>query len=217
VHTRAMFTRHERSTGQMRKAAVKFDGRTAVVWSAKVNKLTSTQVLLYDGSNTLISTTDEDIATNQKWLKAAEYDSQTRAEIDALWENREKKDLWFMLGARMKRVVKQGRRGFVKQITISQTIISHEEDQWTLASDREAEEVCDDNELMTRIHKCGVEVKWTGVEGKRDARPIERAIEQKWAQIKAAAKLGTRAIRAAMRLNPSTTDTTGRATARPRT
>ena len=121
----------------------------------------------------------------------------------------EKKDLWFMLGARMKRLV--------KQTIISQTIISHEEDQWTLASDKEAEEVCDDNELMTRIHKCGVEVKWTGVEGKRDARPIERAIGQKWARIKAAAKLGTRAIRAAMRLNPSTTDTTGRATARPRT
>ena len=209
VHTRAMFSKHEWSTGQMRKAAVKFDGRTAVVWSTKVNRLTSSQVLLYDGSNTLISTTDEDIATKQKWLNAAEYDSQTRDEIDALWENVEKKDLWFMLGARMKRLV--------KQTIISQTIISHEEDQWTLANDKEAEEVCDDNELMTRIHKCGVEVKWTSVEGKRDARPIERAIGQKWAQIKAAAKLGTRAIRAAMRLNPSTTDTTGRATARPRT
>ena len=210
VHTRAMFSKHEWSTGQMRKAAVKFDGRTAVVWSTKVNRLTSSQVLLYDGSNTLISTTDEDIATKQKWLNAAEYDSQTRDEIDALWENVEKKDLWFMLGARMKRLV--------KQTIISQTIISHEDDQWTLMNDKEApEEVCDDNELMTRIHKCGVEVKWTGVEGKRDARPIERAIEQKWAQIKAAAKLGTRAIRAAMRLNPSTTDTTGRATARPRT
>jgi hypothetical protein len=95
------------------------------------------------GSNTLISTTDEDIATKQKWLNATEYDSQTRDEIDALWENVEKKDLWFMLGARVKK----------------QTIISHEDDQWTLVNDKEAEEVCDDNELMTRIHRCGDKVK----------------------------------------------------------
>jgi hypothetical protein len=201
VHTRAMFTKHEWSTGQMRKAAIKFDGRTTVVWSTKVNRLTSSQVLLYDGSNTLISTTDEDIATKQKWLNATEYDSQTRDEIDALWENVEKKDLWFMLGARVKK----------------QTIISHEDDQWTLVNDKEAEEVCDDNELMTRIHRCGDKVKWTSVETKRDARPIERAIGHKWARVKAAAKVAARATRAALGLSPSNTDTTGRATARSRT
>ena len=143
----------------MRKAAIKFNGRTTVVWSTKVRKLTSSEVLIYDGGNTLIRTTDEDIATRQKWLSATEYDSQTRNEIEALWEKVENEDMWFMLGARMKK----------------QTIISHEDDQWTLVNDKEAEEVCDDNELMTRIHRCGDKVKWTSVETKRDARPIERA------------------------------------------
>jgi hypothetical protein len=36
-------------------------------------------------------------------LSATEYDSQTRKEIDALWEKVEKEDMWFMLGARMKK------------------------------------------------------------------------------------------------------------------
>ena len=71
----------------------------------------------------MIRTTDEDIATRQKWLNATEYGSQTRDEIDALWEKVEKEDLWFMLGARMKK----------------QTIISHVDDQWTLVNDKEAE------------------------------------------------------------------------------
>ena len=69
---------------------------------------------------TLIRTTDEDIATRQKWLSATEYDSQTRNEIDALWEKVEKEDMWFMLGARMKK----------------HTIISHVDDQWTLVNDK---------------------------------------------------------------------------------
>ena len=47
--------------------------------------------------------------------------------------------MWFMLGARMKK----------------HAIISHVDDQWTLVNDKEAEEICNDNELMTRIHKCG--------------------------------------------------------------
>jgi hypothetical protein len=105
----------------------------------------------------------EDIATRQKWLNATEYDSQTRDEIDALWEKVEKEDLWFMLGARIKK----------------QTIISHVDDQWTLVNDTEAEEICNDNELMTHIHRCGDKVKWTSAETKRDARPIERAIGHK--------------------------------------
>ena len=107
--------------------------------------------------------------------------------------------MWFMLRARMKK----------------QATISHVDDQWTLVNDKEVEEVCDDNELITRIHRCGDKVKWTSVETKRDARPIERAIGHKWAQIKAAAKIAARAIRAALRLiSPSNTDTTGRTTAR---
>jgi hypothetical protein len=73
--------------------------------------------------------------SRQKWLNATEYGSQTRDEIDALWEKVEKEDLWFMLGARMKK----------------QTIISHIDGQWTLVNDKEAEEICNDNELMTRI------------------------------------------------------------------
>jgi hypothetical protein len=39
VHTKAMSTKHEWSTGKMRKAAIKFNGRTAVVWSTEVRKL----------------------------------------------------------------------------------------------------------------------------------------------------------------------------------
>jgi hypothetical protein len=58
---------------------------------------------------------------------------------------------------------------------------------------------------MMSIHRCGDKVKWAFVEKKRDARPIERAIGHKWAQIKAAAKLAARAIRAALRLSPSNT------------
>jgi hypothetical protein len=98
-----------------------------------------------------------------------------------------------------------------------QTIISHVDDQWTLVNDKEAEELCNDNELMTRIHRCGDKVKWTSTETKRDARPIEKAIGGMWARVKAAAKIAARAIRAALRLRPRNTDTTGRATARSRT
>jgi hypothetical protein len=93
------------------------------------------------------------------------YDSQTRNEIDALWEKVEKEDMWFMLGARMK----------------THTIISHVDDQWALVNDDETEQLYNDNELMTRIHKFGDKVKWTSAEAKRDARPIERAIGGKWA------------------------------------
>jgi hypothetical protein len=59
VHTNnAMFSKHEWGTGQMRKAAIKFNGRTAVVWSTKVRSLKSSEVLVYDGSNSLIQTND---------------------------------------------------------------------------------------------------------------------------------------------------------------
>jgi hypothetical protein len=196
-----MFSKHEWSTGKMlRKAAIKFNGRTAVVWSTnKVRKLTSSEVLLYDGSNTLIRTNDEEIATRQKWLSATEYDSQTRKEIDALWGKVEKEDMWCMLGARMKK----------------HTIISHIDDRWTLVKDGEADEIYTNNELMKRIHKCGDKVKWTSVGAKRDARPIERAIGGRWARVKAAATAAARAMRAALGLSPRNTDTTGRATARP--
>jgi hypothetical protein len=98
-----MFSKHEWGTGQMRKAAIKFNGRIAAVWSTKVRSLKSSEVLVYDGSNTLIQTNDEDIATRQKWLSATEYDSQTRQEIDALWAKVEKEDMWCMLGARVKK------------------------------------------------------------------------------------------------------------------
>jgi hypothetical protein len=57
--------------------------------------------------------------------QSTEYDSQTRNEIDALWEKVEKEDMWFMLVARMKK----------------HTIISHLDDQWTLVKDDEAEEL----------------------------------------------------------------------------
>jgi hypothetical protein len=52
---------------------------------------------------------------------ATEYDSQTRNEIEALWEKVGNEDMWFMLGARMKK----------------HTIISHVDDQWTLVNDNE--------------------------------------------------------------------------------
>jgi hypothetical protein len=38
VHTKDMYIKHERGTGgQMRKAAIKYNGRTAVVWSTEVH------------------------------------------------------------------------------------------------------------------------------------------------------------------------------------
>jgi hypothetical protein len=113
----------------------------------------------------------------------------------------EKEDMRFMLGARMKK----------------HTIISHVDDQWALVKYDEAEELYTDNELMTRIHKCGDRVKWTSAEAKRDARPIERAIGGNQARVKAAATAAARAVRAALRLIPRNTGTTGRATARSRT
>jgi hypothetical protein len=66
VYTKAMFSKHEWSTGQMRKAAIKFNGRTAAVWSTKVRALTSSEVLVYDGSNTLMQTNDEEIRNRNK-------------------------------------------------------------------------------------------------------------------------------------------------------
>jgi hypothetical protein len=86
VHTKDMFIKHERGTGQMRKAAIKFNRRTAVVWSTKVHSVRSSKVMVYDGGNSLLQTTDEEIATTQKWLSAPEYDNQPRQEIDALWK-----------------------------------------------------------------------------------------------------------------------------------
>ena len=46
VHTKAMFSKHEWGTGQMRKAAIKSNGRTAVVWSTKARSLKSPEVLV---------------------------------------------------------------------------------------------------------------------------------------------------------------------------
>jgi hypothetical protein len=131
VHTKAMFTKHEWCTGQMRKAAIKFNGRTAVVWPTKVHSVRSSKVLVYDGSSSLIQTTDEEIATRQKWLSALEYGNQTRQEIDALWAKVEKEDMWFLLGTRVNK----------------HTIMSHTEDQWAVIKDGETEEQCTEGEL----------------------------------------------------------------------
>jgi hypothetical protein len=97
------------------------------------------------------------------------------------------------------------------------TVIAHKEDYWTVVKDGEAEEQYTEDELLKSIQKHGDKVKWTSVEAKRDARPMERAIGGRWARIKTAATAAARAARAAMRLSPRNTDTTGRATARSRT
>jgi hypothetical protein len=184
----------------MRKAAIRFNERTAVVWSTKVRSLKSSEVLVYDGSSSLIQTNDEEIATRQKWLSVSEYDDQTRQEIDALWAKVEKENMWFMLGARVNK----------------HTVIAHTEDRWAVVKDGEAEEQCTEGELLKSIQKHEDKVKWTSVEAKRDARSMERVIGGRWARIKTAATAAARAIHAAMRLSPRTTDTTRRATARSR-
>jgi hypothetical protein len=88
-----------------------------------------------------------------------------------------------------------------------------------MVKDGEAEEQFTEDEVLKSIQKYGDKVKntRTSVEAKRDARPIERAIGGRWARVKAAATAAARAVRAAMRLSPRNTDTTGRATARSRT
>jgi hypothetical protein len=59
----------------MRKAAIKYNGRTAVVWSTETDSLRSSKVMAYDGGKNLIRTTDEEITATQKWLSSSEYDS----------------------------------------------------------------------------------------------------------------------------------------------
>jgi hypothetical protein len=115
-----MFSKHEWDTGQMRKAAIKSNGRTAVVWPTKARSLKSPEVLVCDGSNSLIQTSDKEIATRQKWLSASEYDNQTRQEVDALWEKVEKDDMWFMLGASANK----------------HTVIAHTEGRWAVRGER---------------------------------------------------------------------------------
>jgi len=90
------------------RAAVRHQGRIAVVWSAEFIDMRKTKVLIYAGGSHLISTTDEDLHTEGAWLSTNEYDKQTRTKIDELWEEAATNPMWYTLGACMRRQKQRG-------------------------------------------------------------------------------------------------------------
>jgi hypothetical protein len=167
VHTKDMKKGHASSAGYMRRVALKIDGILHVVWGQQSGSLARTRPLTYAGEGKLKAIWDDDLCDNHQWLTAGEYDSETRAALDELWEEAGTHKYWFMLGAS---AMERGRD------RTGTTIMSCVGENWEM-------------QAMDGLHSSGLiqdtlprmlgmidRIELPGLEGERDRRTVEQSL-----------------------------------------
>jgi hypothetical protein len=132
----------------MRKSAIRTTAGIAVVWSIKASTLEQTKILIYEGQAKLTKIGDEELMTQHTWLKSEQYDIAVRDAIDELWEEVEKRDMWYAMGASVGKYTTMGISG----------------DEWEMEHDDGTTKTIGKNELIIMLHEQAKDVKWAATE-----------------------------------------------------
>jgi len=152
-----------------------------------------TKVLIYAGGNRLLPTTDEDLHTEGAWLRTDEYDKQTRAKIDELWEEAATNPMWYALGARMIRQQHRGQEASNAPRHLEHsTITGIEGDTWEITDKQGNVDKVTKGNVLNALHHYADDIRWATTTSESDTRRIKRLLSA--AQAKTATTTWTKML-----------------------